>query len=264
MVVRSSVVVVVTLCSVTSAPSARQGADASYLSVGDARVNGLAIRPFSHRFKVSTVPYSPAPDDTVEERGIGEDRVDVITRGRREALLQTTTWPDPEGTEVDSILVDRRTLALISSKSYDFFGNTYFIAFRVRGRHVRFISRRRPPGGPDTTLASLDSTLTEQVFPRGCEQLLIYAIAPLLREGAMFRIPLVGEDPRIPALVVDTMDVRVTGSERYPWPGSDSTDVWVVRVGGDEFRVAKRSGRILEQRGGLGDDPRYMRAVAMP
>ncbi len=257
MIACNGVLVVLTLFMVAPAESAGQGTDSSYVPVGDARVNGLNIQPYVQRFKLYTIPYRPSPEDTVEEEGMEEDRVKFVRRTPRAPILRIATSHVTDGTTVDSMLVDRRSLGLLSRTTH--YWNGQVVRYKARGRHVSFDNRR----GPDT-LEVFDSTLTEPVFAGNCEELLVLAMAPLLRSGAAFRIAVLGEDSRVHQLVVDTLDVRVTGSARYAWPASDSTDVWLVNFGSQRLWVAKDSHRILERLSGMGDAPRFEKSVAIP
>lgn len=257
MIACNGVLMVLTLFIVAPAGSAGQGTGSSYLPVGDARVNGLTIHPYLQRLKLYTIPYRPSPEDTVEEGGIEEDRLEFVRRAPRAPILRIATSHATDGTTVDSMLVDRRTLGLLWRTTH--YWNGEVARYQARGRHVSFDDRR----GPDT-LEAFDSTLTEPVFAGNCEELLILAMTPLLRLGATFRIAVLGEDSRVHQLVVDTLDVRVTGSGRYAWPRSDSTDVWLVNFGPERLWVAKDSHRILERLTGMGDAPRFEKSVAIP
>jgi len=156
---------------------------------------------------------------------------------------------------VDSASFDRRTLALISSTVHWTGG---VVRYTARGGHLSALEQE------GETRQSADTSFGEKVFLDGHEQLLLLGLAAPLAADASFRVPVVSYDGLNRHFVLDTMEVRVTGSGRYPGRGSDSTDVWLLKFGGRQLWVAKTSRRILEKRNGMGDEMRYMRCVAIP
>ena len=246
-----------TLLGVISNVSAQQQADSTYVRVGDPRVNGLSMHPHKYRCKMYSIPYESSPGDTAAEIGTFEDRVEVPTQGRRPAVLDVGTSHTTNGTTVDSTLLDRGTLALISAKTR--YWNGEIVTYKAQGRHVWYNQIM-----PDSSVESNDSTFSELGFLGNREQSMLPALAPLIGPNVSFRIPRLGYDNLENHFVFDTVEIHVTGSARYGAPGLDSADVWLVTFGRRQLWVAKNSGRILEERSGMGDEPRYERCVATP
>src|SRR5689334_5270226 len=101
MIAFNSVFVVLTLFILAPPEGAGQETDSSYVPVGDARVSGLNIRPYLQRFKLYTMPYSPSPEDTVEEEGVEEDRVEFVPRAPGAPIRRVATSHITDGTTVD-------------------------------------------------------------------------------------------------------------------------------------------------------------------
>ncbi len=216
-------------------------------------MNGLAIRPYVYRCQVHTFPYTASSQDTVEDLGFIEERVQVVGDGPHSTLLDVVTNRTTEAPSVDSTRLDRRTLALISERLH---WESGVLTQTVRGRHLSALQETAQERD------SADTTLGGRAFLYGQEQLFLLALGPPLAIGASFSIPTVLYDGGSNRYVVDTTPIHVTADGRYPAPGGDSTDVWLVNFGGRQLQVAKKSRRILEKRAAWGED-RFMRCVAV-
>lgn len=191
------------------APAAAQDA---VLHPGSAPVVGERIGA-----RIETFDYLVSEDGEYVRLGEITTRTAIASVEGREAVVrtETTTFGD-EVAQVDSFVLDRRTLAAIVVRS-DGVAASRWLRFGDAG--VRVVEDG--DGGAD-----MSEELPGPVFYVGATDLLLAALP--LADG--YAATLAVYDPEVG---MDTIGVRVEAEERLPLSGGASVPVWRVRVSGD-------------------------------
>ncbi len=215
--------------------------DAMAIAPGDARVDGLRIRAFTHRYYM----YQVFDTGTAPER-VGQltERVQLAVVGRDTVIIQTRgTVMHAADTSVDSLTLNRRTLAPLAQRE----------TWNSQSPHRGWLRRGTDFHGDTASHfgtipeESFDRKFTRKAFFEGTEILLLLALQPqFVRAGASFTVATwsYGRTLR-PLLEQSKALVHVRGSARFPVQ-AHGRDVWVSRFGESTYWVAKDSLEVVQ------------------
>ncbi len=232
------------LCAIVSCPTVTLAAqDTSALAPGNARVDGKRIRPYTYRYAVYQVPTSDAEPGTRTGRvGTLIERVELSPLKGDTVIIQSRqTLLCAGDTSVDTLILDRRTLAPLAQRT------TWNARYPHRGHYRRGTNFHGDSLFHFGTIPeeSIDKVLARPAFFEGTEALLLRALRDPRSVTTPFMVARLSYDETRPRFLQGDALVHVRDTVRSP-VRTRSGNVWVLRFGGTTYWVTKDSLEVLE------------------
>ena len=222
-------------------PSVTQSPQTIAAHPGNDIVNGLRVAPSLRRFTIASLACEQDSPSTPREIG---SLVEEIRLARDSILLRVRHQTEPDGASfVDTTAYHRRTLAPLWDRTYsrDWRTSWDFIGSRVTWSNQQSSQERE----------TLDSSLDEQRFLAGMDELLIPATARLFSGDHVTYLLLdLAQGPgEPPAFGLYTTMARVTGSEQVAISRDRRIDAWILTAdeafGRYTYWIDKRSHNVV-------------------
>jgi hypothetical protein len=240
----SAFAAILALLAVGSAPAASSAQSPTIARPGNDIVSGASLTDSRREFAISSSAGCELANPVASTQ-VGT-LVQVVRVIGDTAVLIVREWHRPESPVLDTTALDRRTLAPLWSHAH--FQQGASASWEFRGRRVLWSALQ-----PGHTSESVDSTLEEPAFLAGATDLLLAASSRLYDSGAVILFSFVDLDEgpgQRTTLALDTVAVRVTGSEVVRLPSGKRIDAWVVKAdqppGGGTYWIDKGNHEVLK------------------